>query len=99
MSSLALRSLRLRARATPSALTRSYATPAAVDFHLAEASGIKIASVDDGAPTGAISVIVKGGSRFETSPGLSHVLKNSLFKVSFRIFSLAGCCEGERGLF
>ncbi|KDE05553.1 hypothetical protein MVLG_04050 [Microbotryum lychnidis-dioicae p1A1 Lamole] len=46
------------------------------------AGGIKIAASDVGSPTAAISVVVKAGSRYETAPGLAHVLRNSLFKAT-----------------
>lgn len=58
---------------------RGYAT-------VADAGGVKVASVTESsslsAPTSAIAVVVKAGSRYETQPGLAHVLKHSLFKVS-----------------
>lgn len=44
-------------------------------------SGIKLASIDDGSPTSAITVAVKAGPRYEPAPGLAHVLKNFVFKV------------------
>ena len=58
---------------------RSYAT-------VADAGGVKVASASESSssPTGAIAVVVKAGSRFEPQPGLAHVLKHSLFKVSLR---------------
>lgn len=55
-------------------LSRQFAT-------VVEASGFKVAAVDNGQPTTAVTVLVKGGSRFETKPGLAHVLKNFAFKV------------------
>lgn len=62
--------------------TRAYATPASSDFSITSLSnGIRIATSDDASPTAAVSVIIKAGSRFENSPGLAHVLKNSVFKV------------------
>jgi hypothetical protein len=74
--SSALRSSR---NALPAA--RSYATQAALAVQ--QVSGINVASSDDGAPTAAITVVVKAGSRYEgAGPGLAHVLKNSVFKVS-----------------
>lgn len=82
-----LRSLRVIKKNLSSSSKRNFATVVNSNFNLSEASGIKVASIEDGAPTSAISVIIKAGSRFESSPGLSHVLKNSLFKVKF-IFHL-----------
>lgn len=60
---------------------RSYATHAPA-FSVTQASGVRVAaSSDEGKPTSAISVIVKAGSRYEPAPGMSHVLKNLVFKV------------------
>ena len=68
---------------------RSYATPAAqtADFQVsATSSGIKLATLDEGLPTSAITVAVKAGARYESQPGLSHVLKNFVFKVRTFLF-------------
>lgn len=51
------------------------------------ANGVKVASVDFGQPTSAVTVLVKAGSRFQSKEGLANVLKNFAFKVcgfSFR---------------
>ena len=76
---LAARSVIKRTAAVGPRLARSYATPA--PFTLADAAGVKIATAADGSPTGAIAVVLKAGSRFETAPGLAHVLKSAVFKV------------------
>lgn len=63
---------------------RGYATPAAqtANFNVSSSnSGIKVATVDEGLPTSAITVAIKAGSRYESQPGLAHVLKNFTFKV------------------
>lgn len=75
--------LRNASRAAPAVArgARSYATPASL-FSVADAAGVKVASSDEGATTGAISVVVKAGSRYESAPGLAHVLKHQVFKVS-----------------
>ena len=78
---------------------RSYATPAAqtADFQVSStSSGIRLATLDEGLPTSAITVAVKAGARYESQPGLSHVLKNFVFKVrnclgSFIAASLPWC--------
>lgn len=57
------------------AAARTYAT-------VSEASGVKVAGIDNGQPTTSISVVVKAGSRFESRPGVAHALKNFAFKVS-----------------
>ena len=67
----------LAARATArraSRLARTFAT--AVDV-----SGIKVAAVDNGQPTSAVTFLCKAGSRYEPKPGLSNVLRNFSFKV------------------
>ena len=56
-------------------LARSFAT--VVD----SASGVKVAAVDNGQPTSAVTFLVKAGSRFENKPGVAHALKNFAFKV------------------
>ena len=79
----ALLSSRTALQASAALSRRAYATATSSgQFSLAEAQGIKVATTEDGSPTAAISVVIKAGSRFESSPGLAHVLKNSLFKVS-----------------
>jgi ubiquinol-cytochrome c reductase core subunit 2 len=58
------------------AIKRSYAT-------VADASGVKVAGIEGGAAPGtsSITVVVKAGSRYETKPGVAHVLKNFAYKV------------------
>lgn len=65
-------------RAAP-ALRRSYATAA----NVSEAAGVKVLGIDNGLrpATSSVSVIVRAGSRYETAPGVAHVLKNFAFKV------------------
>jgi ubiquinol-cytochrome c reductase core subunit 2 len=41
----------------------------------------KIAAVDNGQPTASVTVVVKAGPRYETTPGAAHVLKFFAFKV------------------
>jgi ubiquinol-cytochrome c reductase core subunit 2 len=68
----------LASKATTAARTaarRSFAT-------VADASGVKVAAIDNGQPTSAVTFLVKGGSRFETKPGVAQALKNFAFKVS-----------------
>lgn len=73
---LALMSLLTRLPRAAPALKRAYAT-------VADASGVKVAGVESGAPaaTSSVTVVVKAGSRFETKPGAAHVLKSFAFKV------------------
>jgi len=65
-----------KGRAVAQAINRTYAT-------VAESSGVKVAGFERGAPSGTVNltVVVKGGSRYETKPGVAHVLKNFAFKV------------------
>lgn len=80
----------LAARAsTAKRLARSFAT--VVD---SKASGIKVAAVDNGQATTAVTFLVKAGSRYEPSPGVAHALKNFAFKVCFTFFLLE-----KRGVF
>lgn len=91
--------LRNASRAAPAVArgARSYATPASL-FSVADAAGVKVASSDEGATTGAISVVVKAGSRYESAPGLAHVLKHQVFKVSDQPYSVespSALCVGQ----
>lgn len=82
----AIRTAALRTRAPRSVVgVRGYATPSSSSslFSVQDANGVKVASSESGAPTSAISLIIKAGSRYEPAPGVAHVLKNSLFKVRF----------------
>ena len=58
---------------------RSYATATSV----VDAAGVKVAGIEKGAPAGTVNltVVVKAGSRYETTPGVAHALKNFAFKV------------------
>jgi ubiquinol-cytochrome c reductase core subunit 2 len=47
----------------------------------AAVGGVKVAAIDAGQPTSSVTVVVKAGSRFETTPGVAHCLKNFAFKV------------------
>jgi len=63
---------------------RGLATPVSnsFDFTVSEANGYKIASSDDQqSPTSAITVALKAGPRYESAPGLAHILKNFVFRV------------------
>ena len=56
-------------------LRRNFAT-------VVDTAGYKLAAVDNGQSTSAVTFLIKAGSRYEPKPGLSHVLKNFAFKVS-----------------
>jgi len=77
---LSARALSLQ-RLTFSAVKRGYATTATADVSTT-AGGVKVASVDFGQPTSAVTVLVKkAGSRFQGQEGLANALKNFAFKV------------------
>ncbi|GAA6000227.1 hypothetical protein JCM10207_007915 [Rhodosporidiobolus poonsookiae] len=86
---MALPALRTAALRAPRAV-RNYATASVL-----EANGVKVASIDEGAPTASISVVVKAGSRYEPAPGVAHVLKNSLFKGTNKRSQIALVRETE----
>lgn len=50
-------------------------------FEVSDAHGVKIASRDDGAPTTSLALVIRGGSRYETAPGLAHALQQFTWKV------------------
>ncbi|KIK79125.1 hypothetical protein PAXRUDRAFT_834256 [Paxillus rubicundulus Ve08.2h10] len=75
---------------TATRLARSFAT--VVDT---KASGIKVAAVDNGQPTTALTFLVKAGSRYEPSPGVAHALKNFAFKSTAKRSTLGTVRESE----
>ncbi|EJD04834.1 uncharacterized protein FOMMEDRAFT_132694 [Fomitiporia mediterranea MF3/22] len=81
----------LAARATvrrASRLSRTFAI--AVDV-----GGIRVAAVDNGQPTSAVTFLIKAGSRYEPKPGLSNVLKNFAFKGTSKRSALGTVREAE----
>ena len=72
----------LRASRVVSASKRGFAT--VVDA----ASGFKVAAIDNGQPSSSVTVLLKAGSRYESKPGVAHVLSNFAFKVCFPCPSL-----------
>lgn len=54
----------------------------ASQFSSAQAGGLNIAASEEtAAPTSAITVALRAGPRYESSPGAAHVLKNYMFRV------------------
>jgi ubiquinol-cytochrome c reductase core subunit 2 len=53
-----------------------------------DTAGVKVAAVDYGQPTAAVTFLVKAGSRFESKPGVAHALKNFAFKVRYTSVAL-----------
>jgi ubiquinol-cytochrome c reductase core subunit 2 len=80
------------ARATATARLASRRTLAtAAD----SAAGYKVAAINHGQPTSAVTFIVKAGSRFETKPGVAHALKNFAFKDTATRSALRTVREAE----
>jgi hypothetical protein len=70
-----------------SRIARSFAT-------VVDTAGVKVAAVDYGQPTSAVTFLIKAGSRFENKPGVAHALKNFGFKVRNTDFVLAFMLKG-----
>ncbi|EST07459.1 Peptidase M16, N-terminal [Kalmanozyma brasiliensis GHG001] len=64
-------------------------------FTTANASGVSTAAADDGALTSTVTVAIKAGSRYESAPGVAHVLKNYLFKSNQKRSALRLVREAE----
>ncbi|KAF8636107.1 hypothetical protein AX17_003811 [Amanita inopinata Kibby_2008] len=69
-------------------IARSFAT-------VVDASGVKVASVDHGQSTSAVTVMVKAGSRFQPKAGVAHALKNFAFKSTAKRSALGTVRESE----
>lgn len=61
-------------------IARNFAT-------VVDTAGVKVAALDYGQPTSAVTFLVKAGSRFESKPGIAHALKNFAFKVRNSLYS------------
>ncbi|BFZ61027.1 Vacuolar protein sorting-associated protein 11 [Saitoella coloradoensis] len=65
-------------------MARSMATTAAqmpsFSYEVADVNGLKVATRDDGLPTTALSVVIRGGSRYQSTPGVAHALEKFGFK-------------------
>ena len=66
---------RVSSKRNVSRIARNFAT-------VVDTAGVKVASIDNGQPTSAVTFLVKAGCRFENKPGVAHALKNFAFKVS-----------------
>ncbi|KAG2344639.1 LuxS/MPP-like metallohydrolase [Suillus weaverae] len=71
-----------------SAFARSFAT-------VVDNAGVKVAAVDNGQPTTAVTFLVKAGSRYEPKPGVAHTLKNFAFKSTAKRSALGTVRESE----
>jgi ubiquinol-cytochrome c reductase core subunit 2 len=67
---------------------RSFAT-------VVDSAGFKVATVDKGQPTSAVTFLVNAGSRFESKPGVANVLKNFAFKSTAKRSALGTIRESE----
>ncbi|KAI0263282.1 peptidase family M16-domain-containing protein [Gloeopeniophorella convolvens] len=79
----------LRATRLVRASSRGFAT--VVDA----ASGFKVAAVDNGQPTSSVTVLLKAGTRYESKPGVAHVLSNFAFKSTGKRSALGTVREAE----
>jgi len=71
-----------------SRLFRSFAT-------VVDTAGVKVAAVDNGEPTSAVTFLVKAGSRYENKPGVAHALQNFAFKSTNKRSALGTVREAE----
>ncbi|KAI0040054.1 hypothetical protein FA95DRAFT_1550143 [Auriscalpium vulgare] len=58
-------------------------------------SGVKVAAIDNGQATSSVTVLLKAGSRYETKPGVAHVLSNFAFKSTGKRSALGTVREAE----
>lgn len=71
---LSMLAARTSAARSASRIVRNFAT-------VVDTAGVKVAAVDNGEPTSAVTFLVKAGSRYEIKPGVAHALKSFAFKV------------------
>ncbi|CAO1626224.1 unnamed protein product [Parajaminaea phylloscopi] len=75
------------ARAAPAAGRRAFTTQ--------KAGAIPVAAVDDGSATASVTVAVRAGPRYETTPGVANALKHFLFKSTSKRSALRLVRESE----
>ncbi|KAH9942099.1 Metalloenzyme, LuxS/M16 peptidase-like protein [Amylocystis lapponica] len=71
-----------------SRIARNFAT-------VVDAAGVKVAAVDNGEPTSAVTFLVKAGSRYESKPGVAQALKGFAFKSTGKRSTLGTIREAE----
>lgn len=74
---------------------RGYAAAAsteAASYESTDISGIKVASRDPRGPTARLAVVAKGGTRYQSFPGLTVGLEEFAFKAS--LHAVAAPAEG-----
>ncbi|KAI0726962.1 Metalloenzyme, LuxS/M16 peptidase-like protein [Fomitopsis betulina] len=79
---------RSSAARSASRIARNFAT-------VVDTAGVKVAAVDNGEPTSAVTFLVKAGSRFESKPGVAHALKGFAFKSTEKRSFLGTIREAE----
>ncbi|EGN94743.1 hypothetical protein SERLA73DRAFT_187799 [Serpula lacrymans var. lacrymans S7.3] len=79
---------RASAARNASRIARNFAT-------VVDTAGVKVAAVDNGQPTSAVTFLIKAGSRYETKPGVAHALKNFAFKSTAKRSALGTVRESE----
>lgn len=86
----------LRPTAAHSAKAVGRRAVASRGFATASAENIPIAaSADEGSKTTVVTVALRAGPRFESTPGVAHVLKNFTFKSNAKRSALALIREAE----
>ncbi|TCD65163.1 ubiquinol-cytochrome c reductase core subunit 1 [Steccherinum ochraceum] len=60
-----------------------------------DTAGVKVAAVDNGEPTSAVTFLVKAGSRYENKPGVAHALQNFAFKSTAKRSAIGTVREAE----
>ncbi|WVR06906.1 hypothetical protein IAU60_003942 [Kwoniella sp. DSM 27419] len=83
-------------RGQAAALKTAFAQRAA-STKAASAGGVSVIGFENKGPaaTSSLTVAIKAGSRFETTPGVAHVLKNFAFKATSSASSLRTARETE----
>ncbi|KAI0937940.1 hypothetical protein AcV7_003270 [Taiwanofungus camphoratus] len=79
---------RTSAARSASRIVRNFAT-------VVDTAGVKVAAVDNGEPTSAVTFLVKAGSRYEIKPGVAHALKSFAFKSTSKRSFLGTIREAE----
>ncbi|CCM04093.1 uncharacterized protein FIBRA_06252 [Fibroporia radiculosa] len=79
---------RASAARSASRIARNFAT-------VVDTAGVKVAAVDNGEPTSAVTFLVKAGSRFESKPGVAHALKGFAFRSTSKRSFLGTIREAE----
>ncbi|KAH9996409.1 LuxS/MPP-like metallohydrolase [Russula compacta] len=58
-------------------------------------TGFKVAAVDSGQPSSSVTILLKAGSRYQSKPGVAHVLSNFAFKSTGKRSALGTVREAE----